>query len=96
MFNWMSHGGDELQEVLASLSEERTPVETVRQIIDTYGTRQSATNPSVVRYGPHNGGVGSVNLMVMARELLGDHLESPPDLRGEYLHRLRVNRTGNI
>ncbi len=85
MFNWMSQGGEQLNGVLTTFAEEKTPEQTVRQIIDTYGTRTSVTNPSVARYGPHNGGVGSVNLMVMARELLGDHLESPPTLRGEYL-----------
>ena len=60
----------------------------VQHIIDTYGKRQSATNPSVTRYGRHNGGVGSINLMLMAEELLGDHLDSPPTLRGEYLQRM--------
>ncbi len=93
IFNWMSHGGSDPQGILAALSEKRTPVETVRHIIDTYGMRRSATNPSVTRYGPHNGGVGSVNLMLMATELLGDHLESPPELRGEYLHRMEDEPT---
>ena len=88
MFNWMAQGGEDLQPILASLSEDKTPEQIVRQLIDTYGQRTSATNPSVTRYGPHNGGVGSINLMLMARELLDDHLESPPTLRGEYLHRL--------
>ncbi len=87
VFNWMSHGGSDLQGILAMLSEKKAPVETVRHIIDTYGMRRSATNPSVTRYGRHNGVVGSVNLMLMATELLGDHLELPPELRGEYLHR---------
>ena len=94
LFNWLSHGGDDLQGVLTALSAERTPLETVRHIIDTYGKRRSATNPSVTRYGPHNGGVGSVNLMLMATELLADHLESPPALKGEYLHRLDGETTG--
>lgn len=88
IFNWLSHGGDELQGILTALSADRTPVQTVRHIIDTYGKRRSATNPSVTRYGPHNGGVGSVNLMLMATELVADHLDSPPALRGEYLHRV--------
>ena len=87
LFNWMAHGDEQLQGILTELSSERTPVETVQYLIDTYGKRQSATNPSVKRYGTHNGGVGSVNLMLMARELLADHLESPPNLRGEYLQR---------
>ncbi len=94
MFNWMSHGGLDLQGVLETLSEDRTSKETVLHLIETYGKRQSATNPSVTRYGTHNGGVGSVNLMLMAKELLGDHLESPPALRGEFLHR-QVDETSN-
>ena len=94
IFNWLSHGGDELQGVLTTLSADQTPVQTVRQVIDTYGQRRSATNPSVTRYGRHNGGVGSVNLMLMATELLADHLESPPTLRGEYLHRIDGESTG--
>lgn len=93
IFNWMSHGGQELQGILTSLSTDRTPVQTVQHIIDTYGKRRSSTNPSVTRYGPHNGGVGSVNLMLMARELLSEHLDSPPTLRGEYLHRAEGEST---
>ncbi len=88
LFNWMSHGDLELKGVLAELSSGRTPVQTVQHIIDEYGKRQSATNPSVKRYGPHNGGVGSVNLLLMAKDLLSDHLDSPRSLRGEYLHRI--------
>ena len=88
LFNWMSHGDEDLQGILKTLSNDRTPVQTVQHIIDTYGKRRSATNPSVVRYGQHNGGVGSINLMLMAEELLGDHLDSPPTLRGEYLQRM--------
>ena len=38
LFNWMSHGGSDLQRILAMLSETRTPVETVRYLIDTYGS----------------------------------------------------------
>lgn len=88
LFNWMSFGEEDLRGILAALSNDRTPVQTVQHLIDTYGKRQSATNPSITRYGRHNGGVGSVNLMLMAEELLGDHLDSPPTLRGEYLHRM--------
>lgn len=87
LFNWLSHGNEELQGVLDRLSSGESPEKTVRRIIRTYGLKESATRPSVTRYGTHNGGVGSVNLMLMARELLGDHLESPPRLRGEYLER---------
>ncbi|MGI9518214.1 MAG: hypothetical protein ACR2NP_14255 [Pirellulaceae bacterium] len=86
LFNWLSQGGGQLQSVLTELSAEKTPLQTVQHIIDTYGKRESATKRRVTRYGPHNGGVGSVNLMIMAREVLDDHLESPPTLRGEYLH----------
>ncbi len=85
LYNWLSHGDARLQGVLEELTAERTPQQTVQHLIDTYGRRRSATNPSVARYGRHNGGVGSVNLMLMARELLAEHLEAPPDLRGEYL-----------
>lgn len=94
MFNWMSHGGTDLQHVLESIGKDRTPQETVRRLIKTYGRRDSATRPSVKRYGTHNGGVGSINLMLMARELLADHLDSPPNLRGEYLQR-REDETTN-
>ena len=88
LFNWMSHGDGDLQRILTTLSNDKTPKQVVEHLIDTYGLRPSATKPSVMRYGRHNGGVGSVNLMLMAEELLGDHLDSPPNLRGEYLHRL--------
>lgn len=87
LYNWLSHGNAELQGVLAQMSTDKTPVQTVQSIIDKYGMRDSATKPSVTRYGPHNGGVGSVNLMIMAREILHDHLESPPKLEGHYLQR---------
>ena len=93
MFNWMSHGGEDLQVILKTLSNDLTPRKTVLQIIETYGKRQSSTNPSVKRYGSHNGGVGSVNLMLMAKELLADHMESPPTLRGEYLQRREEEST---
>ena len=94
LLNWLSSGGNDLTSVLESVSDNRTPKETVKYLINTYGKRQSATKPSVKRYGNHNGGVGSVNLMIMAQELLGDHLEKPPTLRGEYLHRLENESSG--
>lgn len=53
IFNWLSHGGDDLRGILATLSADRSPVQTVRHVIDTYGQRRSATNPSVTRYGQH-------------------------------------------
>ena len=87
LYNWLLFGGDELQGVLDQVAKGSKPEDTVQWIIDKYGLRQSATNPSVTRYGRHNGGVGSVNLMLMATELLTDHLPSPPALRGEYLHK---------
>ena len=93
LFNWLSHGNADLQAILKELSNNRTPARTVEHLIETYGSRTSATKPGVSRYGPHNGGVGSVNLMIMAREILSDHLDSPPNLRGEYLQR-REQETG--
>ena len=85
LFNWMAHG-DELRDAFGGISADRTPVEAVRKIIETYGTRPSATDPPVERYVQD--GVGPIDLMLMARELLDDHAESPPSLRGEYLYQL--------
>lgn len=87
LFNWLGHGGRDLRKVLDSLSDGRTPVQVVEHLIEAYGQRASATNPSVTRYGRHNGGVGSVNLMLMAKEVLADHLGSPAPIVGEYLQR---------
>lgn len=87
LFNWLSHGNEELQGVVTELSDGKSPEQTVKHIIKKYGYRKSATKRSGSRYGSHNGGVGSVNLMIMAQEILQEHLDEPPELRGEYLQR---------
>ena len=103
LYNALSHGNDQLQGILTTLRSERTPKETVRHLIDTYGKRRSATNPSVTRYGRHNGGVGSVNLLLMARELLAERRPrrrgaARPELRQVLLQRgeLRGERARHL
>lgn len=89
IYNWLSHGNEELQNALTELTDDKTPLKTVEHIIDTYGSRPSLFNRSRSRYATSEGygGIGPINQLAIAQEILLEHSESPTELRGEFLQR---------
>lgn len=89
IYNWLSHGNEELKNALGELSQDRTTGQTVEHIIDTYGSRPSLFNRSRTRYTANEsyGGIGPINQLAIAQEILLDHSDTPTELRGEFLQR---------
>lgn len=84
--NWLASGNSEMRKALAKLSGQRSPVRTVDHVIETYGRRISVFGGSSSRFRVGNG-TGPINLGMMARDILADHGETPPEITGEFLHR---------